>query len=444
MIKKPPSGNKILTSKIIPGSGKISIFFIFLSFFLLLSLIFPSKITCAPDISKSPIDVLRQEAVLYDNRIYTDSESKQPGFLYTDPIDLYAESALIMDYDTGEVLWEKESSRPLFPASITKIITSIIVLEKTGNLNDSVIISKNASGRNNSFFSFNTGDNITVMDLLKAALISSHNNATIALAEYIAGDNDNFVEMMNEKAKEIGAINTNLQNTNGLDSDFPGHKSTAYDLALIGRYCMHNDIFSKLVGTREDVIKINEEEVQLENTNALLSYGYIKGIKTGYTDNAGYCIINYSEKNGLNLITVVLNSTKEKREQDALNLMDWAYSNLRHEKLIDSSSVFDSITIGDDSYVELNLYPVEDFVRLMHKNNDSLKLEYKLKDDIEIPLERNNILGDITVRINDQPMANIGLINRESVEKPEVLQELTTAVEKQSRLIIIFLLAFYF
>lgn len=434
---------------------------IFLSLFcicLITILFFPSGIIYGEFKYKDNCGVLNREFNNYPNNhnyICTNQYAIEPfkenpaglsptGIPYKDIIDLYARSALIMNYDTAEVLWEKEPGLMLFPASITKIITAIIVIENTRDFDDVVTISRKASGRNNSFFRFETGDKITVMDLLKAALISSHNNATIALAEYIAGDDGIFVEMMNGKAGELGALNTNFENTNGLDSDFPEHKSTAYDLALIARYCMHNQLFRDLVSKKSDIIKINDEEISLENTNALLSFDYVKGIKTGYTENAGYCIINYSEKDGLNLITVVLGSTRERREADAMNLMNWAYSNLQYKKLVDSRKIFNSIMAGNDSLIALDIYPGEDLVRLVHKSSDLLGLEYKLDEDIKIPLERNSVLGELMVSINDNPVASIDLVNRDSIEKPVISQELTTAEERQSKLILIFLIAFYF
>ncbi len=137
----------------------------------------------------------------------------------------------MIDYETGEVLGSKNPSERLYPASTTKMLTAILAIEKIDDLNEIIKISNNAAGRNNSFFTFNRGDEISLLDLLKSALICSHNNATIALAEYIAGTESKFVDMMNQKAISIGAYNTSFQNTNGLDSNYPEHKSTAEDLA---------------------------------------------------------------------------------------------------------------------------------------------------------------------------------------------------------------------
>ncbi|MBM3713104.1 MAG: D-alanyl-D-alanine carboxypeptidase, partial [Actinobacteria bacterium] len=223
-----------------------------------------------------------------------------------DFIDITAESAVVMDYDTKRILWEKNSDEKFYPASTTKMLTAIVAIENIPNLNETVSISKSASGRNSSFFEFKTGDKITLLDLLKAALIISHNNATIALAEYVSGSEPEFVELMNKKASKLGAYNTFFQNTNGLDTDYPEHKTTAKDLAIIANYCLKNDLFKQIVSTKKDTITINDEKIEITNTNFLLNYGYIKGVKTGFTENAGGCLVAYSEKNELNLISVIL------------------------------------------------------------------------------------------------------------------------------------------
>jgi len=263
---------------------------------------------------------------LNPDKVYCDSDDA----LYDDEIDIVAESAVIVNYETGDILWEKNSSKLMYPASTTKMLSSIVAIENIDNFEEITEISKNASGRNHSAIIFRTGDKISLIDLLKAALISSHNNAPVALAEYVSGNVEYFVKLMNIKAKEIGAENSFFHNTNGLDDKFPDHKSTAIDLAKIASYCMKNELFREIVSMREATIKINDKEIEITNTNKLLDYDYIKGIKTGLTNNAGFCVVLYSEKENLKLITVILNdSSQDNRDKDALKLLDWAYDNLK-------------------------------------------------------------------------------------------------------------------
>ncbi len=374
-------------------------------------------------------------------KIYCDSYDA----LYNDKIDIAAESAVIVNYETGDILWEKNSSKSMYPASLTKMLSSIVAIENIKNLEEITEISKNASGRNHSAFKFRAGDKINLMDLLKASLISSHNNAIVALAEYVSGSEEDFIELMNSKAKEIGADDSFFQNTNGLDDGFPYHKSTAVDIAKIAGYCMNNELFRKIVGTREDTIKKNNEEINITNTNMLLDYDYIKGIKTGSTNNAGFCIALYSEKDDLKLITVILNdSSQNKRDKDALKLLAWAYNNLKYIKIIDSEQPAVTVNTGDQTVLDIDLYPDTDYIKLINIKSDMVDIKNKVNNNITLPIEKNKALGSTDVFINDKKITEINLISRENIGSEYIYQQLSDAGEKQSRFILISLLVFYF
>ena len=377
---------------------------------------------------------------LNPDKVYCDSDDA----LYDDEIDIVAESAVIVDYETGDILWGKNSSKLMYPASTTKMLSSIVAIENIDNFEEIIKISKNASGRNHSAFRFRTGDKISLLDLLKAALIISHNNASIALAEYVSGNVEDFVKLMNIKAKEIGAKKSFFQNTNGLDDNFPHHKSTAIDLAKIASYCMKNKLFSEIVNTGEDTIKINDKEIEITNTNKLLNYDYIKGIKTGYTINAGFCRAVYSEKENLKLITVILNSSKEGREKDALKLLNWAYDNLGYTKIVDSKQPSITANIGEKTGVNIDLYPDIDYVKLINVNSDVVDIKHKIYNDINLPIERNEILGSMDIFINNKKLKEINMIATENIGSCYIYQELSNAEEIQSRVVLIFLLVFYF
>jgi D-alanyl-D-alanine carboxypeptidase (penicillin-binding protein 5/6) len=378
---------------------------------------------------------------LNPNKIYGDDQKA----FYNDKIDISAESAVILNYDTGDILWEKNSSSPMYPASTTKILSSIIAIENINDFDQVVEISKNASGRNHSAFRFRTGDRISLMDLCKASLICSHNNATIALAEYVSGSVEDFVELMNKKAEEIGAENSFFKNTNGLDDEFPDHRSTAIDMAIIASYCMENEIFKEIVNTREDTILKNDQEIEITNTNNLLDYDFIKGVKTGYTNNAGYCIVLYSEKNDLRLITVILNSISlEERDKDALKLLNWTYGNLKYVKIIDSHQAAATTTIKDKAELNLDLYPESDYVELININDDQIEIKQNSYSDINLPVEKEDILGTIDIFINGQKIKELNMISRESVEDAYVYQQLSSDRELRMRFIIVIILVFYF
>lgn len=380
---------------------------------------------------------------LNPDKVYCDSDDS----LYNDEIDIVAESAVIVNYETGDILWEKNSSKLMYPASTTKMLSSIVAIENINNFEEITEISKNASGRNNSAFRFRTGDKISLIDLLKAALISSHNNAPVELAEYVSGNVEDFVKLMNIKAKGIGAENSFFKNTNGLDDNFPHHKSTAIDIAKIASYCMKNKLFSEIVNTREDTIKINDKEIEITNTNNLLDYDYIKGIKTGYTINAGSCVVIYSEKDNLKLLTVILNSSNEEREKDTLKLLDWAYNNLKYVKIIDSEQVAVTVVpvdIGEQTMLNVDLYADTDYIKLININSDAVDKKNKVNNNITLPVEKNKALGSMDVFINDEKLTEINLISRENIGSCYIYQELSDAGEIQSRIVLIFLLVFYF
>ena len=182
-------------------------------------------------------------------------------------VSVIAQSALLMDYDSGKILWEKNSEELLYPASTTKMMTAIVAIENISDFDEVITVSETAAGRNHSSIAFRAGDRISLIDLIKLSLIFSNNNATNVLAEHIAGDVDEFVELMNKKAYEIGAFNTNFENTNGLDADYPDHKSTAKDLSIIARYSFENELFRKIVDTTSEIVLINEKEIEIHNTN---------------------------------------------------------------------------------------------------------------------------------------------------------------------------------
>ena len=377
---------------------------------------------------------------LNPDKVYCDSDDA----LYDDEIDIVAESAVIVNYETGDILWEKNSSKLMYPASTTKMLSSIVAIENIDNFEEITEISKNASGRNHSAIIFRTGDKISLIDLLKAALISSHNNAPVALAEYVSGNVEYFVKLMNIKAKEIGAENSFFHNTNGLDDKFPDHKSTAIDLAKIASYCMKNELFREIVSMREATIKINDKEIEITNTNKLLDYDYIKGIKTGLTNNAGFCVVLYSEKENLKLITVILNdSSQDNRDKDALKLLDWAYDNLKYVKIIDSEQVAVTVDIGEQTMLNVDLYADKDYIKLININSDAVDKKNKVNNNITLPINKNKILGSMDVFINDEKLTEINLISREIIGSCYIYQELSDAEEIQSRIVLIFLLVSY-
>jgi len=377
------------------------------------------------------------------SKIYGEENSKA---IPSDRIDTVASSELVMDYNTGEVYWGKNTDSLMYPASTTKMMTAIIAIENISDFNQKIKISKNASGPNHSTITFKKGDEITLIDLLKASLIVSTNNAAVALAEYVAGDTKKFVAMMNSKAKEIGALNTNFENTNGLDGDSPLHKTTARDLATIASYCLKNELFKEIVSTKEAVIHINKKELKIKNTNTLLDEDFIKGIKTGYTENAGFCLVTYSKKNNIELITVVLNSSPYGKNYDALRLTNWVYDNFSIKKIVDSKNAVTLAVIkNNNSSADFNLYPEKDLELLIDRADDNILLNYIVNENISFPVESKKTYGQMIVYVNGNRIKEINLISKENINAPIVKQAISNKNDyDQIRTFLIFIISFYF
>lgn len=240
-------------------------------------------------------------------------------------LDLNANFAVLIDYTTGQILYQKNAFVRRPPASTTKILTSIIAIEK-GNLQRTVIASRNASRADGSSIYLKTGEAHSLKELLYGILLNSGNDASIAVAEDLAGSEPKFAEWMTTKAHQIGAIDSNFKNCNGLPAR--EHYSTAYDLAVIARYALHNPVFADMVGTKRKLIPWpgNSSERIFVNHNKLLwRYQFADGVKTGYTEEAGGCLVSSATKGGHRLIAVVLKS--KDIYGDSTQLFDYGFEN---------------------------------------------------------------------------------------------------------------------
>ncbi|MFZ5987641.1 MAG: D-alanyl-D-alanine carboxypeptidase family protein, partial [Bacillota bacterium] len=264
------------------------------------------------------------------------------------PPRIEAVAALVMDAESGRVLFEKNAYSRRAIASTTKIMTAIVAIEK-GNLNDKVKVSKRAASIRGSTIKLKAGEELTLRELLYGLMIRSGNDAAIAVAEHIGGSVENFVAMMNDKARVLGLKDTSFKTPHGLDVN--GHYSTAYELALITRYALRNPIFSRIVGTRSTSITNRD----LFSTNEMLgSYPGADGVKTGYTGKAGRCLVTSATRNNMRIISVVLNcSSRAKRAQSSKSILDYAFNNYKSYKLLESNQLIGKIGVrkGKKDYV---------------------------------------------------------------------------------------------
>lgn len=337
-------------------------------------------------------------------------------------IDIKSESGIIMEASTGKILFDKNMDEQKSPASMTKIMTMLLTVEaiESGkiSLEDEVNISANASKMGGSQVYLEENSTATVDMLLKSIAIGSANDASVAVAEKIGGTESNFVNMMNKRAKELGAVNTTFKNPHGLDEE--GHLTTAHDLALIAKELIKHKEILKLTSTYETTITHkNGKSLWLVNTNKLIKfYNGLDGLKTGFTDNAGYCLTGTMLRNDMRLITVTMKApTKEDRNTDTINLMEYAYSMYYKSTLIKKDKKIGDMFIDNAKKRKISYYLKEDASVILDKDVRNIKYNYSVKlNNVKAPLKKNDVVGTLTLHLNNQDI-NYNLIVKENIKK---------------------------
>ncbi len=331
---------------------------------------------------------------------------------FADEVSIKSKAAILVEVSTGRILYEKNSTEKMWPASTTKIMTAILIIEKC-NLDDIVTVSETAISNIPSGYvtcDLQVGEEISVKDLLNALMIKSANDAAYVLAEHVGGSVVGFADLMNQKARELGCTGTHFVNPNGVHDD--RHYSTAYDLYLIATYAMKNPTFRELVAQTEAVLPItnkypNEDRI-LKTTNALInpeSTNYYKnaiGIKTGYTSQAGNCLVSEASRDGLEFIAVVLNGD---RFPDSVKLFDYAYDNFTLTKVKEKNTVVDTIEIENATKETkmLDLLIDESITVINNKSIDVDQIipEIKLKEELLAPIKSGEEIGTIKYKVDD-------------------------------------------
>lgn len=311
-------------------------------------------------------------------------------------------------------------------ASTTKIMTTIVILEKA-DLNETVTVSVKAGGTGGSRLGLKKGDKASVKNLLYGLMLRSGNDAAVALAEHVGGSVKEFAELMNEKAAELGLTNTHFVTPHGLDD--PNHYTTALELAKLTDYAMDNETFARIVGTKSTTIYINNQPRQINNTNELLGVlNGVVGVKTGFTNNAGRCLVTETKRNNMDVITIVLGAdTKKDRTKDSVNLIEYTFSKYKmynlEEQIIEEFNKWKNINEkriliikGKQSNPKLALGAVE---KATIPICDDDKIEYSINalTEIEAPLEQWNVMGTLTVKLNGEILENIDIVNVNEVQK---------------------------
>ena len=314
-----------------------------------------------------------------------------------------AQSAIMIEASTGEILYKKNANERLAPASMTKIMSLILIMEniESGRLkwNDIVVVSKNASSMGGSQIFLETNEMMSVEDLVKGICIASGNDATVALAEKIAGTEGAFVKLMNNKAKELGLKNTNFVNATGLDAE--GHYSTAYDMAMMARELIKHEKILEFSSIYEDYLRKNtDNSFWLVNTNKLVRfYSYIDGLKTGYTGNAGYCLTATGQKNGMRLITVVMNEENtDMRTKDTIAMMDYGFNMYSLDTLVEKEQKLGNIKInlGEKEYEDI--VSMSDITVLNNNQDNKRNVTYDIvNNEVTAPVKKGDVVGKISV-----------------------------------------------
>ena len=334
-------------------------------------------------------------------------------------------SAIIMEQSTGKVLYEKNAYEKRAMASMTKVMTMLLIMEnlEKGNikLTDKVTISKNAADMGGTQIFVEQGSQVDVETLLKSIGIASANDASVAMAEYIGGTEENFVKMMNEKAKSLGMKNTKYKNSHGLDEE--GHYTTAYDMALVSKELLNHKDILKYSSLYEDYLtRSNGAKFWLVNTNKLIRfYKGVDGLKTGFTDKAGHCLTATMEKNGMRVVTVVMKSgSTENRSGDTVTLLEYAFSMFYPKVILNSDEVLGKVNVskGVKESVDYVLKVPVKAILSKHSDNLSYSYEIELDENLKAPINEGDVVGTLTLYDeNKKVVSKYSLYSNESVKE---------------------------
>lgn len=339
-----------------------------------------------------------------------------------------ARSAILIEESTGEILYEFNSHEKLEPASMTKMMSLLLIMEAIENkvisLDQMITVSSNASGMGGSQILLETGEQMSVDDLLKGIAIASGNDAVVALAEAIAGTEDNFVKMMNDKVKELGLKDTNFKNCHGLDEE--GHYSSAYDMAYIGRELVRHQKILDYSSIYEAYLREGtNKKIWLVNTNKLVRFKEgVDGLKTGYTDGAGFCLTATMKRDGMRVIATVMGEPDSgTRNNEVSSMLDYAFAQVGLKRVLSKDSVIEKITLSKAKVDEVKIVPTKDVNILYKKVEGEITPTYEIDlDEITVPTKKGDVIGKLYVINNDEVINEVDLTVSDNVEKCNLFQ----------------------
>ncbi len=328
-----------------------------------------------------------------------------------------AKAMVVMEGNSNKILYSHNHNQKLAMASLTKIITAIVAIENSQNLDEKIKIADESVGIEGTSIYLTKGEELTLNELLLGLMLASGNDSAVAIAYHVGGSEEKFVEMMNDFVKRIGANSTSLANPHGLDAD--DHYTTAYDLALITSYALKNEDFARIVSTKRATISGNSqvEARYLKHKNKLLfSDEKCVGVKTGFTDDAGRCLVHATKQDdGMELITVVLNCGPMFEEADRLNKL--AVANYKLEEFVKPYDFVGTININNGSDSQTNVATIKGFKTVIKKGDeDKYTVEYNMPDSLEAPIKNGDKVGSVIVKYENEVIFEEVLISIDNVD----------------------------
>lgn len=338
-----------------------------------------------------------------------------------------AKSAIMIEASTGEILFQKNKDEKLAPASMTKMMSMLLIMEEieNGNLkwNEMITTSEKASSMGGSQIFLKVGEKMTVEDLLKGVAIASGNDAVVALAERVSGSEEQFVKRMNIRAKDLGLKNTNFINATGLTAD--NHYSSAYDMSLIAKELVKHEKILEFTSTYEDYLrKDTKSPFWLVNTNRLVRFKEgVDGLKTGFTDEAGYCLTATMKKDNMRLITVVMKEENtSKRSADTTKMLDYGFNIYMVQTILDEKTTIEKKKVELGKIITTEIVPKENITILNKKSDDQKNITYKTNiNKIIAPVKKGDKVGTIDIIEDNNIISTIDATVKEDILKANIL-----------------------
>jgi D-alanyl-D-alanine carboxypeptidase (penicillin-binding protein 5/6) len=346
-----------------------------------------------------------------------------------------AKSSILIEASTGEIIHSRNENERYAPASMTKIMSLILIMEEIENgnlkLDEKIKISQTAASMGGSQIYLEAGEEMTVDDLLKGICVGSANDAVVALAERISGTEEAFVFKMNEKVKKLGLKNTNFKNATGLDE--ANHYSTAYDMAQMARELVKHKKILEYSGIYETYLRQDtNKKFWLVNTNKLIkTFDGMDGLKTGYTKEAGYCLTATAKRNNMRLIGVIMGEeTSTIRNEEMTKMLEYCFNLYTVKEFLNTKSKVGTLKNDKSSSGKVNVVPTEDIMILNKKGSKNRKMTYKLNITNEkLPIKKGDVVGKLSIYENNKELYKVDVTVNKNLEKANILELLLRNIE---------------